>query len=102
MGWDSQGSASRWPFSDGNGILLYTGRSVFSVRPDFCDDILRDRGSPPGTIALSSNLWAWGLLMSALEESCQEVLLAWTPSVVFLFIVLLRDWLYRRRRGIGD
>jgi hypothetical protein len=37
--------------------------------------------------------------MSALEESCQEVLLAWTPSVVFLFIVLLRDWLYRRRRA---
>jgi hypothetical protein len=29
-------------------------------------------------------------------------LLAWTPSVVFLFFVLLRDWLYRRRRGIGD
>lgn len=40
--------------------------------------------------------------MSALEESCREVLLAWMPSVVFLFIVLLRDWLYRRRRGIGD
>jgi hypothetical protein len=39
--------------------------------------------------------------MSALEESCQEVVLAWTPSIVFLFIVLLRDWLYRRRRGIS-
>jgi hypothetical protein len=37
--------------------------------------------------------------MSALEESCQEVVIAWTPSVVFIFIVLLRDWLYRRRRG---
>jgi len=37
--------------------------------------------------------------MSALEESCQEVVLAWTPSAVFLAIVLLRDWLYRRRRG---
>jgi hypothetical protein len=37
--------------------------------------------------------------MSALEESCQEVVIAWTPSVVFLLIVLLRDWLYRRRRG---
>jgi len=43
-----------------------------------------------------------GFLMSELEESVQEMLLAWTPSVVFLFIVLLRDWLYRRRRGIGD
>jgi hypothetical protein len=42
-----------------------------------------------------------GAVMSALEESCQEVVLAWTPSVVFLFIVLLRDWLYRRRRGIS-
>jgi hypothetical protein len=31
--------------------------------------------------------------MSELEESCREVLLAWTPSIVFLFIVLLRDWL---------
>jgi hypothetical protein len=41
-------------------------------------------------------------MMSTLEESCREVLLAWTPSVIFLFIVLLRDWLYRRRRGIGD
>jgi hypothetical protein len=40
-----------------------------------------------------------GELMSALEESCQEVVLAWTPSVVFLFIVLVRDWLYRRRRS---
>ena len=40
--------------------------------------------------------------MSALEESYQEVVIAWTPSVVFLFIVLLRDWLYRRRRRIGD
>ena len=40
-------------------------------------------------------------MMSELEESVQEMLLAWTPSVVFLFIVLLRDWLYRRRRGIG-
>jgi hypothetical protein len=39
--------------------------------------------------------------MSELEESCREVLLAWTPSVVFLFIVLLLDWL-SRRRGIGD
>ena len=38
-------------------------------------------------------------MMSELEESVQEMLLAWTPSVVFLFIVLLRDWLYRRRRG---
>jgi len=37
--------------------------------------------------------------MGRMQESVQEVLLAWTPSVVFLFIVLLRDWLYRRRRG---
>jgi len=43
-----------------------------------------------------------GFLMSELEESVQEVLLAWTPSVVFLFIVLLRDWLYRHRRRISD
>jgi hypothetical protein len=25
--------------------------------------------------------------------------IAWAPSVLFLIIVLLRDWLYRRRRG---
>jgi hypothetical protein len=37
--------------------------------------------------------------MSGLEESCQEVLLAWAPSVVFLFIVLPRDWLYRAPSG---
>ena len=48
---------------------------------------------------LLSNLWAMRFLMSALEESCQEVVLAWTPSAVFLAIVLLRDWLYLRRRG---
>jgi hypothetical protein len=39
--------------------------------------------------------------MSALEESCQEVVFAWTPTAVFLLIVLVRDWLYRRR-GVGD
>jgi len=37
--------------------------------------------------------------MSALEESCREVVIAWAPSVLFLVIVLLRDWLYRRRQG---
>jgi hypothetical protein len=41
--------------------------------------------------------------MSTLEDSCQEVLIAWMPSIAFLFIVLLRDWLYgRRQRSATD
>ena len=98
---------------DGALWTINTGRSVellesglldfeFPIRPDFCDDILHGSCSPSGIIALSINLRARGFLMSTLEESCQEVVLAWTPSVVFLFIVLLRDWLYRRRRGISE
>ena len=39
--------------------------------------------------------------MSELEDY-REALLAWTPSVVFLFMVLLRDWLYRRRQSATD